>query len=73
MSVISRSEYSVYESDLNLTERQKEKIVNLLSSRNDTSWDFIVTNKTVHSQSFTCEEEAYQLNNKIDAIVAEDD
>jgi len=73
MSVISKSEYSVYESDLNLTERQKEKIVNLLLSTNDTDWDFIVTDNTVQSQSFACEEEAYQLNNKIDAIVAEDD
>ena len=71
MSVITKKTYFVYEDNLNLTESSKDKIFKLLSSVN--SCDFILTDNTVQSQSFACEEEAYQLNNKIDAIVAEDD
>jgi hypothetical protein len=73
MAVLTKSEYYVYESDLNLTEIQKEKINSLLLSVGHTDFDFFVDNNIVHSQCFSCEEEAYQMNNKIDAIVAEDD
>lgn len=77
--IMNYSEYYVYENDLDLTESQKEKITELLmltdgSARfTSSNGAFLVTDNLVKSQRFTCEEEAYQLNNKIDAIVAEDD
>jgi len=79
MAVLTKSKYYVFECDLSLTEKQKEKITNLLFSVNYRKLSnevndagFIVKDNIVQSQCFTCEEEAYQLNNKIDAIVAED-
>lgn len=77
--IMNYSEYYVYENDLDLTESQKEKITELLMLTDgaarftSSSRAFLVTDNLVKSQRFTCEEEAYQLNNKIDAIVAEDD
>ena len=75
MTIMTHSEYYIYETHLNLTENQKSKITDLLilSDGTGTFPNFLVTDKLIRSQGFSCEEYAYQLNNKIDAIVAEDD